>query len=159
MWFSASMPRTTSAGSFSVLPLRWILKFVPSMKTDTQSGQISRYNYDLLGNLKRVTFGTADRTERTIEYLVDGQNRRVGKKVDGVLVEQYVYQSALQIVAVLDKQGSLVSRFVYGSKINVPDYMLKDGQTLEKIAYDMGDGLAKIPWFFIHHKNAFTGES
>ncbi len=43
----------------------------------------TRYTYDALGNLTRVQPpGGTD-----IEYLIDPQNRRIGKKVDGVLVQ------------------------------------------------------------------------
>jgi hypothetical protein len=41
-----------------------------------------------------------------LEYVIDGFNRRVGKKVNGTLVRQYVYQSPLQIAAELDARGN-----------------------------------------------------
>ena len=64
-----------------------------------------------------------------IDYVIDGQNRRVGKKVNGVLVQGWLYQDALELVAELDGAGSMVARFVYGSRANVPDYMIKGGTT------------------------------
>ena len=57
----------------------------------------------------------------------DGSNRRIGKKVKGTLVQQWVYQDQLHPVAEVDGQGNLVAEFVYASKPSVPDYMLKGG--------------------------------
>jgi RHS repeat-associated protein len=84
---------------------------------------VTAYNYDPLGNLKSVTLpgGTV------VEYLVDGQNRRVGKKVNGTLVKGFLYQSQLNPIAELDGSSNIISRFVYASKQNVPDYIIKDG--------------------------------
>jgi hypothetical protein len=43
----------------------------------------TRYFYDLLGNLLSVQMPGGP----LIEYLIDGKNRRVGKKVNGTLVQ------------------------------------------------------------------------
>ncbi len=48
----------------------------------------------------------------TIEYVIDGQNRRVGRKVNGVLTQGWLYGDQLRIVAELDGSGALVSRFI-----------------------------------------------
>lgn len=48
--------------------------------TRTEAGQITSYNYDVLGNLISVTLPSGT----LIEYLYDGQNRRIGKKVDSL---------------------------------------------------------------------------
>ena len=54
----------------------------------TTGTQTTSYQYDALGNLLNVTLpgGTA------IDYLIDGQNRRIGKKVNGALVQGFLYQ-------------------------------------------------------------------
>lgn len=92
------------------------------------------YTYDVLGNLKSVSLpgGT------NIEYVVDGQNRRIGKKVNGVLTTGWLYQNQLNPVAELDGTGAVVSRFVYGSKANVPDYMIKSGVTYRIVSDHLG---------------------
>jgi RHS repeat-associated protein len=54
-------------------------------------------------------------------------NRRVGKKVNGSLVQGLLYRDALRPVAERGPGGSLVATFVYGSKPNVPDYVRKGG--------------------------------
>ncbi len=64
---------------------------------------------------------------RVVEYVVDGSNRRVGKRVDGVLVQGLLYANALKPIAELDGAGNVVSRFVYGASPIVPDYVVKSG--------------------------------
>jgi RHS repeat-associated protein len=81
------------------------------------------YNYDMLGNLLSVDLPTGTQ----IQYIVDGQNRRIGKKVNGSLTNGFIYQDQLKPVAELDGTGNIVARFVYTTKTNVPDYLIKDG--------------------------------
>lgn len=50
--------------------------------TKTDGSQTTSYQYDVLDNLMTVTL--PDGTQ--IGYLADGQNRRIGKEVNGVLV-------------------------------------------------------------------------
>ncbi len=69
---------------------------------------------------------------------MDGQNRRIGKKVNGTLVQGFLYQNQLNPVAELDGTGNVVSRFVYGSKANVPDYMVKGGVTYRIVSDHLG---------------------
>ena len=52
-------------------------------KTNTATNATTDYDYDVLGNLRTVTQPQATR----IEYVIDGQNRRIGKKIDGSLVQ------------------------------------------------------------------------
>ncbi|HUU04147.1 MAG TPA: RHS repeat-associated core domain-containing protein [Myxococcota bacterium] len=89
----------------------------------TEGGQSTVYNYDDLGNLRSVTLPDTS----SIEYVIDGLNRRIGKRVDGVLVQGFVYLDGLNPAAELDGNGDLVSVFVYGLKTNVPDYMIHSG--------------------------------
>ncbi len=74
----------------------------------------------------------------TIEYVIDGQNRRIGRKVNGVLVQAWLYQNHLHPVAELDGSGNVVSRFVYGTRGNVPDYMVKNGVAYRLITDHLG---------------------
>jgi RHS repeat-associated protein len=73
-----------------------------------------------------------------ISYQVDGLNRRIGKRVNGTLVQGWLYQDDLRPIAELDGQGQVVSQFVYASRINVPDYILKQGRTYRIIADQRG---------------------
>ncbi|MBN1570137.1 MAG: hypothetical protein JXA73_20005 [Acidobacteria bacterium] len=99
----------------------------------TPSGTAS-YSYDVLGNLRSVTLpdGTS------IEYVIDGQNRRVGKKVNGTLAQGFLYDGQLQIAAELDVSGNVISRFVYADRGNVPSYMVKAGITYRIFSDHLG---------------------
>ncbi len=101
--------------------------------TKTSYGQTTTYQYEVLGNLRQVAL-----PGKTIEYVVDGRNRRIGKKVNGTLVQGFLYQGSLKPVAELDGNGNLVARFVYGSKGNVPDYLVKEGKTYRIISDHLG---------------------
>jgi hypothetical protein len=79
------------------------------------AGETTGYEYDVLGNLRRVVMPNGP----VIEYVVDPMNRRIGKKVDGVLVQGLLYQDQLNPVAELDGNGNLVSQFVYGPRSNI----------------------------------------
>ena len=94
----------------------------------------TRYTYDVLGNLRRVELPDG----QVIEYVIDPQNRRVGKKVDGVLVQGLLYGSQLAPVAELDGSGQVVSRFVYATQVNVPDYMEKGGRRYRLVTDHLG---------------------
>jgi RHS repeat-associated protein len=103
-------------------------------KTDAASGEITTYEYDVLGNLRSVDFsdGTA------IEYIVDGNNRRVGKRVDGALRQGFLYKDQVNPVVELDGVGNVLSRFIYATRTQVPDYMIRDGVTYRIIADIIG---------------------
>jgi RHS repeat-associated protein len=104
------------------------------LETKTTLQGVTTYQYDLLGNLiTSVIPGNI-----TIEYVIDGNNRRVGKKVDGVLVSAWLYKDQLNPIAELNPDGSLKARFVYGTKSNVPDYMVKDGVAYRIVSDHLG---------------------
>jgi len=75
---------------------------------------------------------------RKIEYVIDPNGRRVGKKVNGALTQGWLYQGSLNPIAELDGNGNLVTRFVYGSKANVPDYFIKAGKTYRILSDHLG---------------------
>lgn len=102
--------------------------------TDTATGFITRYSYDAFKNLTRVELPTG----QVIEYLIDGQNRRVGKKVDGVLVEGFIYNGQLRPVARLNGDGVITERFVYSTGINVPAYITKNGVNYRLVTDHLG---------------------
>ncbi|MBI3344898.1 MAG: RHS repeat-associated core domain-containing protein [Gammaproteobacteria bacterium] len=104
------------------------------LQSKTQGTQNTTYTYDVLGNLRTVALpgGT------NIDYIIDGNNRRIGKKVNGTLAQGFLYQNQLNPIAELDGAGNIVSRFVYGSKANVPDYMIKGGVTYRIISDHLG---------------------
>jgi RHS repeat-associated protein len=103
-------------------------------KIDASTSQTTTYVYDALSNLRSATL--PDGTQ--IEYVIDGQNRRVGKKVNGTLAQAFLYSGAPGPVAELDASGNVVSRFVYGTHANVPDYVVKSGQTYFIVSDNLG---------------------
>jgi RHS repeat-associated protein len=115
-------------------------------RTKTATSETNTFVYDAFGNLRRVT----PPSSTVIDYLVDGQNRRVLKKVGGVAVKGFVYRDSLRPIAELDGAGNVVSRFVYGTGRNVPDYMVKGGSTYRIITDHLGSVRLVV--------NATTGE-
>jgi len=92
------------------------------------------FTYDGAENLRRVSLpgGTS------IDYVVDANGRRVGKRVNGTLVRGWLYDGTLSIAAELDGAGQIVSRFVYGDRPNVPEYMIRSGNTYKLITDERG---------------------
>ncbi|MNK07404.1 tRNA(Glu)-specific nuclease WapA precursor [compost metagenome] len=103
-------------------------------KTNHTLSQTTQYVYDVLGNLRTVTLPSTT----VIEYEVDGLNRRIGKKVNGVLQKRWVYMDQYRIAAELDATGAIAKRFVYGSKGNIPDYMIASGENYRIISDHLG---------------------
>ena len=79
-------------------------------KTDTSNGQVTTYSYDAQGNLRHV--GLPD--GRSIDYLVDSEDRRVAKKVNGAVVRKWIYEDQLKPVAEFDGSGTLLARYIDG---------------------------------------------
>jgi RHS repeat-associated protein len=104
------------------------------LTSKTVAGQATSYTYDVLGNLLHF----APPTGSAIDYVVDGENRRVGKKLGGTLTTGYLYQDALNVVAQLDGSGNLVARYVFGSKPNVPDYFTNSSGTFRIVSDHLG---------------------
>lgn len=117
---------------------KWQLSYSPngtvSTKTDVTSGDVTTYVYDELGNLQTVGFPDG----RTIEYVMDAQNRRIGKKIDGTLVKGWLYRDSMSPVAELDGSSRVITQFVYGTSASVPSYFVKNGVAYKVIADRVG---------------------
>jgi RHS repeat-associated protein len=98
-------------------------------RTRAGEGTTTSYRWSALGDLAEATL--PDRT--TVAYVVDAEGRRVGKKVNGTLVQAFVWESQLRIAAELDAHGSLVSRFVHGSRASLPELIIKEQAVLRII--------------------------
>ncbi|MBM7117715.1 RHS repeat-associated core domain-containing protein [Archangium primigenium] len=94
----------------------------------------TQYVYDALGALTHVQL--PDGTQ--VDYVLDASSRRVGKRLGGTLVQGFLYDGPVRVVAELDGAGAVVSRFVYASQRHVPDYMLKDGVTYRLLTDQLG---------------------
>jgi RHS repeat-associated protein len=104
------------------------------LRTKTEGGETTTYHYDVLGNLVGVDLPDGTR----IDYIIDGQNRRASKKLNGIVQQSFLYQDQLNPVVELGDDGSIFSRFVYASRSNAPDYMIKDGATYRLIGDHLG---------------------
>ncbi len=104
------------------------------LQAKTTPAGTTTYLYDVVGNLLGVTLPNGT----SIDYLIDGRNRRIGKKVNGTLVQGFLYRDQLKPVAELDGAGNVVARFVYGSSSLVPDYLSKGGVTYRIVSDPLG---------------------
>jgi RHS repeat-associated protein len=94
----------------------------------------THYVYDAAGNL--VAAMLSDGTQ--IEYIIDAQNRRIGKKANGTLTRGFIYDGQFRIVAELDGNNAVVSRFIYATQKQSPDYLIKDGVTYGIVKNHLG---------------------
>jgi hypothetical protein len=76
--------------------------------TTNTTTKISHYPYTYdPGNRPILTTVTSD--SHTIEYLYDAQDKHVGKKLDGVIQERYIYDGD-DIALVVNTMGTLIDR-------------------------------------------------
>ena len=100
--------------------------------TRTDAAGTTTYDYAAASNLREVILpdGTV------IEYLIDGRNRRVGKKIHGELQKTWIYRDQLSPVAQFDGEGNLTHRFVYAEMGHSPSWMVTiDPVTDEETVY------------------------
>ncbi len=128
-WQYDEQDRLTGAGDAS-----FTYRADGELLTRVDGAGTTSYDYDELGNLVSVTRPGAEK----IEYVLDGDNHRVGKKVGGTLVQGLLWEGPLKVAAELDGNGAVVSRFVYGTRSTVPDYMVKGGSTFRILADRLG---------------------
>ena len=100
--------------------------------TRTDAEGTTTYDYDAATNLREVVLsdGTA------IECLIDGRDRRVGKKIDGELQKTWIYRDQLSPVAQFDGEGNVTHRFVYAEMAHSPSWMVRvDPVTQDETTY------------------------
>jgi RHS repeat-associated protein len=94
----------------------------------------TEYHYDALGNLLLVTLPDG----RRIEYVVDAMSRRIARKVNGAVVQRFLYGDGGRPVAEVDADGTVTTRYVYGARDNVPAYMERGGVTYRLLTDQLG---------------------
>ena len=109
-------------------------------KTNTSNSATTLYDYDVFGNLRTVTLPNAT----VIDYEIDGLNRRIGKKVNGLLVVRYLYQDQLRIAAELNPDGTLKRRYVYATGRTTPDYYIEGTEKYKIISDYLGSPRAVV---------------
>jgi RHS repeat-associated protein len=103
-------------------------------QVDQSTGATTTFDYDEFGNLIQVQLDDGS----TVEYIIDPVSRRLGKKVNGALVQGLLYKDLHNPVAELDENGQLISRFVYAARRHVPDYMMRDGHIYQIVSDHLG---------------------
>ncbi|NEV65334.1 RHS repeat-associated core domain-containing protein, partial [Thiorhodococcus minor] len=97
---------------------------------------VANGSYDEQDRLLQSDTPARPRPSAAIGYVIDGQDRRIGKTRDGELVQGFLYKDQLNPIAELDGEGNLVAVFVYGEQANVPAYLIKiDPETQEETRY------------------------
>jgi RHS repeat-associated protein len=120
----------------------WTLAYTNNgdLTAKESAAQAYAFAYDLSSNLRSAqATGT---TSASIDYVIDGMNRRIGKSVTGSslpIQEGLLYDEQRRVVAELDGSNNVLSTFVYGLKPNVPDYMVHGGTTYRIVSDWRGD--------------------
>lgn len=102
--------------------------------TDQDTGATTDLDYDALGNLRRATLPDG----HIVSYDVDAMQRRVGRRVNGVVSQRWIYRDALRPAAEFDADGALVSAFIYAEEANVPSYIVKNGINYRIVSDHLG---------------------
>jgi RHS repeat-associated protein len=100
------------------------------LTTRAAGSAVTNYNYSSRGELLSVSLPDG----RVIEYLHDPLGRRIAKKVDGVIVEKYLWHGLTRLLAVFDGSDNLLMRFEYADE-RVPPAVLSEGVTYY-LSYD-----------------------
>ena len=108
------------------------------LTSKTEGSEETGYRYSSRGELLEVTLPGGD----TIEYLHDPQSRRIAKKVNGTVVEKYLWLGLTQLMAVYDGSDSLLMRFEYADG-RMPVAMTAGGTTYY-LAYDQVGSLRTV---------------
>ncbi len=90
----------------------------------TRGTQLTQYFYSSRGELLGVVLPNST----VVEYIDEPLGRRIAKKVNGVVVEKYLWQGMTRLLAVYDGSNNLVTRFLYADA-RMPVAMTAGGVT------------------------------
>jgi RHS repeat-associated protein len=109
-------------------------------RTEISTGKVIEYIWDYRNRLTAVLFKDAlGNVTKTIDYIYDGNNQRIGKRIDGAVTERYVIDRN-QIALVFDGAGVQTHRYLYGTAV---DQVLAD-ETAISTNWLLGDNLGTI---------------
>jgi RHS repeat-associated protein len=87
-------------------------------RVEIATGKVTEYVWDYRNRLAGVLFKDAGGSvTKTIDYIYDGNNQRIGKRIDGAVVERYVIDRN-QIALVFDGAGNQTHRYLYGIAVD-----------------------------------------
>jgi RHS repeat-associated protein len=104
----------------------------------TDGTDVTTYDYSSRGELLNVALSDG----RIIEYVHDPLGRRIAKKIDGVIVEKYLWQGLTRLLALYDGSDNLLMRFEYADG-RMPVAMTKGGSTYY-LTYDQVGSLRVV---------------
>jgi RHS repeat-associated protein len=106
-------------------------------RTEAATGNVTEYLWDYHNRLTGVVFkDAAGVVQKSIEYIYDVNNQRIGKKIDGMVTERYVLDRN-QIALVFNGQGVQKSRYLYGTQVD------------QVLAEESG---TQVRWFLADHQ-------
>jgi RHS repeat-associated protein len=96
---------------------------------------VEAFTYDARGVLRQATTAQGN----VINYVIDPQGRRIGRRVNGTLDKGWLYRDGLRPVAQINSAGQVEAVFVFGTHENVPDYIIEKasgGDVLYRVIAD-----------------------
>jgi RHS repeat-associated protein len=87
-------------------------------RVEIATGKVTSYVWDYRNRLATVLLSDAGGVvTKTIDYSYDVNNRRIGKRIDGAVIERYVYDGS-DIALVFDGAGVQTHRYLHGTGID-----------------------------------------
>ncbi len=102
-------------------------------RVDGATGARVALEYDPLGNLLG-----AETPAGAIGYVLDGEGRRMGRRVGGRLERAWLYAIGPLPAAELDAEGRVAMEMVHGERGGAPSYLVRDGRSLRVVADHLG---------------------
>ena len=108
------------------------------LSSKIDGSDITIFRYSLRGELLRVELPDS----RVVTYEHDPLGRRIAKRIDGGIVEKYLWQGMTRLLAVYDGSDHLTQRFEYADA-RMPVAMTQNGATYY-LAYDQVGSLRVV---------------
>ena len=108
------------------------------LTSKTKADETTTYDYSVRGELLKVQLPD----KRIISYDHDPLGRRIAKRIDGVMVEKYLWQGLTKLLAVYDGADNLKQRFEYADD-RLPVSMTTEGVRYF-LAYDQVGSLRLV---------------
>ncbi len=112
--------------------------FLAAKTNSTDPTSKTRYFYSSRGELLSVILSDGKR----IDYVHDPLGRRIAKRIDGAVVEKYLWQGMTRLLAVFSGTNTLLMRFDYGDD-RLPVAMTAGGYRYF-LAYDQVGSLRQV---------------